>query len=61
MNKEKFQKASTGDSKQKEIKKKYSDYTAEELDAMEPDKEADLQAEAILDALNNPENHDKTS
>ncbi len=40
------------DSSKKVIKRKYEDYTAEELDAMDPDEEADLQAQAIVDTLN---------
>lgn len=61
MEKEKFQTASTGDSSKKGTKKKYSEYTAEELDAMSPQEAADLHAQAIVDNLNDPENHDKTN
>jgi len=48
---EKSHRKSANVSKQ-ETKKKYGDYTAEELDAMDPDEEADLQAQAIVDTLN---------
>ncbi len=61
MNKVESQKDSIEASKQKGIKKKYEDYSAEELDAMDPDEEADLQAQAIVESLNDPDNHDKSN
>lgn len=62
MEKEKFQTKSTEVSKQQETKKKkYADYTAEELEAMTPSEAADLHAQHICDALNDPENHDKSN
>lgn len=45
-------------------KKTIHDYSAEELDALEqhdPDYELSLWADGAVDALNNPENHDKSS
>lgn len=40
--------------------KTYFDYSIEELDNMDPEKVADMEAQAFVEALNNPENHDKT-
>lgn len=49
---EKSQKKSIEVSRQQHTKKRYEDYTAEELDAMDFDEASDLQAQAIVDTLN---------
>lgn len=41
--------------------KKLEDYTPEELEKMDPEQEADIWAQAMVDSLNDPENHDKTT
>jgi len=64
MNKEKLQNNITKDSKHQapnNKRKKLQDYTGEELDKM-PDEEADqLFVDAIVETLNDPENHDKSN
>lgn len=59
MNKDNSQKSSIGASKPKETKK-FGDYTVEELDAMGHQESSKLEAEAVRDALNDPNNHNKS-
>lgn len=42
-------------------KKTIADYTDEELEAMDHQEFCRLEAEAIVDSLNNPKNHDKAN
>lgn len=53
------------DEKTGEVRKKtIHDYTGEELDMFaehDPDYESDLWSEAEIEALNNPDNHDKSN
>ena len=60
MEKEKSQINTKKDSKQPEVKKKLEDCTAEELEAMDMEKMGALFTEAIVDSMNNPDNHDKS-
>ena len=42
-------------------KKTIADYTDEELEAMDHQEFCRLEAESIVDSLNNPKNHDKSN
>lgn len=62
MSKEKLPNSTKEDSKHQEIKKKkLEDFTGEELDKMDDDESARLFAEAIVENLNDPANHNKSN
>lgn len=63
MKEEKFLSRTIKDSEGKERPKTIHDYTGEELDrlaAEDPEYESKLWSDAELEAINNPENHDKS-
>ncbi len=61
MKEEKSQNNTTKDLKQQGTKgKKLEDFSGEELDKMDPEASGKLFADAIVENLNDPANHDKS-